>query len=131
MAVVLLTPDGERSIISQDDEVTTAHVAEAARTVRDAGTGWFYLVDYRFPEAAEAAARDGAGVVYGWRFDRVLRPLEQLVLGAFAWFRWALRFFLVFSSVHVRRVCRSSSTRPVTSFLQGRERGGRSRKESR
>ncbi|WP_344073883.1 carbohydrate kinase family protein, partial [Prauserella alba] len=48
-ALVLLTPDGERSIISQDDDLDGADIAEAAR--RAAG-GWLYLDGYRFPEAA-------------------------------------------------------------------------------
>ncbi|MBE1535685.1 carbohydrate kinase family protein [Actinomadura algeriensis] len=51
-AVVLLTPDGERSIISQDDRVTTEHVAAAAAEARDAGA-WLYLDGYRFPPAAD------------------------------------------------------------------------------
>ena len=51
-AVVLLTPDGERSIISQDDEVDTGHIAEVLRSARTAGADWLYLDGYRFPEAA-------------------------------------------------------------------------------
>lgn len=51
-AVVLLTPDGERSIISQDDEVDAAHIEALARTARAAGADWLYLDGYRFPEAA-------------------------------------------------------------------------------
>ncbi|MGI5207642.1 carbohydrate kinase family protein [Spirillospora sp. CA-108201] len=50
-AVVLLTPDGERSVISQDDRVTTDHVEEVARRARAAGADWLYLDGYRFPEA--------------------------------------------------------------------------------
>lgn len=51
-AVVLLTPDGERSIISQDDQVTTGHVADVAARARAAGADWLYLDGYRFPAAA-------------------------------------------------------------------------------
>jgi sulfofructose kinase len=51
-AVILLTPDGERSIISQDDEVDTGHIAEVTRSARDAGANLLYLDGYRFPEAA-------------------------------------------------------------------------------
>ncbi|WP_329239721.1 carbohydrate kinase family protein [Actinoallomurus sp. NBC_01490] len=59
-AVVLLTPDGERSIISQDDALDAAHVAEVVRTAREAGADWLYLDGYRFPAAADAlAARPG------------------------------------------------------------------------
>lgn len=50
-AVVLLTPDGERSVISQDDRVTTDHVEEVARRAHTAGADWLYLDGYRFPEA--------------------------------------------------------------------------------
>ncbi|GGV37871.1 ribokinase [Actinomadura cremea] len=57
-AVVLLTPDGERSIISQDDRVTTEHVVAAAAAARDAGA-WLYLDGYRFPEAADVLGGPG------------------------------------------------------------------------
>ncbi|MFD0903209.1 carbohydrate kinase family protein, partial [Actinomadura sediminis] len=57
-AVVLLTPDGERSIISQDDLVTAGHVASAAAAARQAGA-WLYLDGYRFPEAADVLAGPG------------------------------------------------------------------------
>ncbi|MEW2352891.1 carbohydrate kinase family protein [Spirillospora sp. NPDC029432] len=50
-SVILLTPDGERSIISQDDELTAAHVAEVAARV--GGDDLLYLDGYRFPEAAD------------------------------------------------------------------------------
>lgn len=52
-AVVLLTPDGERAIISQDDELTTARIVDVHAT---AGADWLYLDGYRFP-AAHAALR--------------------------------------------------------------------------
>ncbi|TDD71789.1 carbohydrate kinase family protein [Actinomadura rubrisoli] len=58
-AVVLLTPDGERSIISQDDEVTTGHIAGVVRSAREAGAGWLYLDGYRFPEAAAVLGDPG------------------------------------------------------------------------
>ncbi|MEU5878721.1 carbohydrate kinase family protein [Spirillospora sp. NPDC047279] len=58
-AVVLLTPDGERSIISQDDQVTPEHVAGVVRTAREAGAGWLYLDGYRFPEAVNALGGEG------------------------------------------------------------------------
>lgn len=58
-AVVLLTPDGERAIISQDDAVLTGHIESVLHKARDARAGWFYLDGYRFPAAADviAAAR--------------------------------------------------------------------------
>jgi sugar/nucleoside kinase (ribokinase family) len=52
-AIVLLTPDGERAIISQDDELTTARIVDVHAT---AGADWLYLDGYRFP-AAHAALR--------------------------------------------------------------------------
>lgn len=55
-AVILLTPDGERSIISQDDAVDAAHVAEVVRIACEAGADWLYLDGYRFPEAAAVLA---------------------------------------------------------------------------
>lgn len=58
-ALVLLTPDGERAIISQDDDLTGADIAAAAG---NADGGWLYLDGYRFPEAAAALA-DTARVV--------------------------------------------------------------------
>lgn len=58
-ALVLLTPDGERSIISQDDDLTATDIAAAARRAEG---GWLYLDGYRFPEAA-AALRGTAHVV--------------------------------------------------------------------
>ncbi|WP_433462203.1 carbohydrate kinase family protein [Spirillospora sp. CA-128828] len=58
-AVVLLTPDGERSIISQDDQVTTAHVADVAARARAAGADWLYLDGYRFPAAAAVLGGPG------------------------------------------------------------------------
>ncbi|WP_166463085.1 carbohydrate kinase family protein [Amycolatopsis acidicola] len=57
-AVVLLTPDGERSIISQDDAVTAAHIGRVADATA-AADGLLYLDGYRFPAAAEALARTG------------------------------------------------------------------------
>ncbi|WP_158642311.1 carbohydrate kinase family protein [Actinomadura sp. WAC 06369] len=57
-AVVLLTPDGERSIISQDDLVTAEQVASAAAAARQAGA-WLYLDGYRFPAAADVLAGSG------------------------------------------------------------------------
>ncbi|QFG26353.1 carbohydrate kinase family protein [Actinomadura sp. WMMB 499] len=57
-AVVLLTPDGERSIISQDDRVTREHVAAAAAAARD-DDAWLYLDGYRFPEAADVLGGRG------------------------------------------------------------------------
>ncbi|MEV5705033.1 carbohydrate kinase family protein [Actinoallomurus sp. NPDC052274] len=55
-AVILLTPDGERSVISQDDAVDTDHIAEVVRVAREAGASWLYLDGYRFPEAATVLA---------------------------------------------------------------------------
>ncbi|GAA2425042.1 sugar kinase [Actinomadura vinacea] len=53
-SVILLTPDGERSIISQDDDLGTAHVAGTVRAAARAGAGLLYLDGYRFPDAAAA-----------------------------------------------------------------------------
>ncbi|WP_405753862.1 MULTISPECIES: carbohydrate kinase family protein [unclassified Streptomyces] len=55
-AVILVTPDGERSVISQDDDVTEEHVAEVVRSLSRAGGGWLYLDGYRFPWAAPLLA---------------------------------------------------------------------------
>lgn len=56
-AIVLLTPDGERAIISQDDELTIDRIAEVHAV---SGADWLYLDGYRFP-AAHAALRDRPG----------------------------------------------------------------------
>ena len=62
-AIVLVTPDGERSIISQDDAVTPAHIHRIALATR-AVDGLLYLDGYRFPAAADAiAATDVRAVV--------------------------------------------------------------------
>jgi sugar/nucleoside kinase (ribokinase family) len=58
-AIVLLTPDGERAIISQDDELDTARVTELFDTA--AAADWLYLDGYRFPAAH--GARSGPRVV--------------------------------------------------------------------
>ncbi|MFI0357584.1 carbohydrate kinase family protein [Actinomadura sp. 9N407] len=50
-SVILLTPDGERSIVSQDDELTVAHVAEV--TSKMDPDDLLYLDGYRFPEVAD------------------------------------------------------------------------------
>ncbi|KOG88820.1 carbohydrate kinase family protein [Streptomyces varsoviensis] len=57
-ALILVTPDGERSIISEDDDVTADHVAAVVRRCAEAGGGWLYLDGYRFPWAADLL--DGA-----------------------------------------------------------------------
>jgi len=61
-AIVLLTPDGERAIISQDDGLDTALITEAYQAA--AVDGWFYLDGYRFPAAHTAlAGRPGPRVL--------------------------------------------------------------------
>jgi len=61
-AIVLLTPDGERAIISQDDGLDTARITEAYQVA--AADGWFYLDGYRFPAAHTAlAGRPGPRVL--------------------------------------------------------------------
>ncbi|WNE94069.1 carbohydrate kinase family protein [Streptomyces luomodiensis] len=64
-AVVLLTPDGERAVISQDDELDAQHIVRTARAAREAGADWLYLDGYRFPEAAAALAEAAAGAPAG------------------------------------------------------------------
>nr|WP_272927069.1 carbohydrate kinase family protein [Streptomyces sp. SID8382] len=59
-AVVLLTPDGERAVISQDDELDARHITRTVRAAREAGADWLYLDGYRFPEAAAALAEAAA-----------------------------------------------------------------------
>jgi sugar/nucleoside kinase (ribokinase family) len=63
-AVVLLTPDGERAIISQDDELDAALVGEVAAAAATEGADWLYLDGYRFPAAhAVLAGRSGPALV--------------------------------------------------------------------
>lgn len=62
-SIVLLTPDGERAIISQDDQLTTEHIAETVRLAQQTGADWLYLDGYRFPAAAEVLAGVTPGVV--------------------------------------------------------------------
>lgn len=61
-AIVLVTPDGERSIISQDDAVTVAHVRSVAASTA-AAAGLLYLDGYRFPAAADAVTDTGVRAV--------------------------------------------------------------------
>jgi sugar/nucleoside kinase (ribokinase family) len=57
-AVVLLTPDGERSIISEDDAITTEHIRAVAEAT-SAAEGLLYVDGYRFPGAADALGGTG------------------------------------------------------------------------
>jgi sulfofructose kinase len=61
-AVILLTPDGERSIISQDDSLTRTHIRAVADAV-DAAGGLLYLDGYRFPDATDIVATTSAPTI--------------------------------------------------------------------
>lgn len=52
--VILVTPDGERSVISHDDALSPDHLAHAAHRLRDHGGGWLYVDGYRWPAAGAA-----------------------------------------------------------------------------
>lgn len=52
-AVVLVAPDGQRAIISQDDAVGTDELHRALDVVTAAGGGFLYLDGYRWPWAVE------------------------------------------------------------------------------
>ncbi|GAA3749114.1 sugar/nucleoside kinase (ribokinase family) [Spinactinospora alkalitolerans] len=63
-AIVLVTPDGERAIISRDDGLDPARIAAGVRRLAARGGGWLYLDGYRWPHAADALAEaDPAGTV--------------------------------------------------------------------
>ncbi|WP_051342778.1 carbohydrate kinase family protein [Pseudonocardia spinosispora] len=63
-AIVLLTPDGERVVISQDDDLDTERVAAVFDLAAAEGAGWLYLDGYRFPSAeAVLHGRPGPTVV--------------------------------------------------------------------
>ncbi|MGP4014726.1 carbohydrate kinase family protein [Saccharopolyspora sp. 5N708] len=51
-SVILVTPDGERSIISQDDAITAEHLAAVVARTAGCQNSWLYLDGYRFPWAA-------------------------------------------------------------------------------
>ncbi|MCI2421662.1 PfkB family carbohydrate kinase [Saccharopolyspora sp. K220] len=51
-SVILVTPDGERSIISQDDAITAEHLVAVATRTAACENSWLYLDGYRFPWAA-------------------------------------------------------------------------------
>ncbi|ASR35596.1 hypothetical protein BAY61_11980 [Prauserella marina] len=55
-AIVLVGPEGDRTIISQDDDVDPAHIAATAHRLDELGGGMLYLDGYRFPQAGEALA---------------------------------------------------------------------------
>ncbi|MFC4564911.1 carbohydrate kinase family protein [Nocardiopsis mangrovi] len=55
-AVVLVTPDGERAVISRDDDLDAARIAAGVRRLAARGGGWLYLDGYRWPGAATALA---------------------------------------------------------------------------
>jgi len=46
-AIVMVTPDGDRAIISQDDANDAGRIAVVLRRVADSGGGWVYLDGYR------------------------------------------------------------------------------------
>ncbi|PSK99935.1 ribokinase/sulfofructose kinase [Murinocardiopsis flavida] len=52
-AIVLVTPDGERAVISRDDALNGERLAAGVRRLADSGGGWLYLDGYRWPEAAD------------------------------------------------------------------------------
>jgi sulfofructose kinase len=55
LCLILVTPDGQRAILSEDDQVTQADV-RAAHTRAVASEGILYLDGYRWPEAADTIA---------------------------------------------------------------------------
>ncbi|MBB4932654.1 sugar/nucleoside kinase (ribokinase family) [Lipingzhangella halophila] len=60
--VLLVTPDGERSAISRDDDLDRARIAASVQHLAANGEGWLYLDGYRWPEAAGVLANaDPAG----------------------------------------------------------------------
>lgn len=52
LCLILVTPDGQRAILSEDDELTQADVRRAHARATAAG-GILYLDGYRWPEAAD------------------------------------------------------------------------------
>lgn len=62
--IVLVTPDGERAVISRDDGLDGARIAAGVRRLAANGGGWLYLDGYRWPHAAQAVAEaDPSGSV--------------------------------------------------------------------
>ena len=59
LCLILVTPDGQRAIVSVDDAVTPADVGRAHARAASAG-GLLYLDGYRWPAAAEAITADAA-----------------------------------------------------------------------
>jgi sugar/nucleoside kinase (ribokinase family) len=59
-AIVLLTPDGERAIISQDDQLDVDRLAQVYADATELGADWLYLDGYRFPWAHEVLAQRGS-----------------------------------------------------------------------
>lgn len=58
VCLVLVTPDGQRAIISQDDAVSTADIARAYELAA-AAHGLLYLDGYRWPAAADVLPERG------------------------------------------------------------------------
>ncbi|WP_349345345.1 carbohydrate kinase family protein [Streptomyces rapamycinicus] len=102
-AVVLLTPDGERAVISQDDELDARHIIRTVRAAREAGADWLYLDGYRFPEAAAALAEAAADA------DADARPVRP----DRAWW-WTS------TAATGRRRCAPRCPRPITPSSAGR-----------
>lgn len=59
LCLILVTPDGQRAILSEDDRVTAADVGRAHARAAASG-GLLYLDGYRWPAATEAIATDVA-----------------------------------------------------------------------
>lgn len=88
-AVILVTPDGERSVISEDDDLTEERLARVLTLLSDAGGGRLYLDGYRFPWAAAPLAQapglrtvvdlDGCESAEGAR--AALSVAEHVILG--------------------------------------------------
>lgn len=90
-AIVMVTPDGDRAIISQDDANDAARITVVLQRVADSGGGWVYLDGYRaafLPDVLDQRVRlviDLDGCEDSGAALRAVALAEHVVVGRSLW----------------------------------------------
>lgn len=91
ICIVLVDADGERAIVSEDDDLDARDVLAALDLLADSGGGWLYLDGYRLPAACEAlegrspevsVVVDLDGLEDPGALARIAATADHLVVGA-------------------------------------------------